>query len=111
PKSCGYLAVMRAGRTRCGAAKTALTALGDNTFGDNSTQFSAKFGEGLVARMMKDEAKAHAAFGVARIQQEKIIQEQQEPFGRSFCILGLIDAGLGRKEEALRAGRRAVELM
>jgi len=94
-----------------GAAKTALTALGDNTFGDNSTQFSAKFGEGLVARMMKDEAKAHAAFGVARIQQEKIIQEQQEPFGPSFCILGLIDAGLGRKEEALRAGRRAVELM
>jgi hypothetical protein len=25
-------------------------------------------------------------------------------------ILGLIDAGLGRKEEALRQGRRAVEL-
>ena len=94
-----------------GAAKTALTALGDNTFGDNSTQFSAKFGEGLVARMMKDEAKARAAFSVARIQQEKIIQEQQEPFGPSFCILGLIDAGLGRKEEALRTGRRAVELM
>ncbi len=93
------------------AAKAALAALGDNTFGDNSTQFSAQFGEGLVARMAKDEARARTAFNVARVQQEKIIQEQQEPFGPSFCILGLIDAGLGRKEEALREGRRAIELM
>jgi hypothetical protein len=28
-----------------------------------------------------------------------------------LCVLGLIDAGLGRKEEALREGRRAVELL
>ena len=28
----------------------------------------------------------------------------------ALCVLGLIDAGLGRKEEALREGRRAVEL-
>jgi hypothetical protein len=61
--------------------------------------------------MAKDEAKAHTAFSLARVQQEKIIQEQQEPFGPSLCILGLIDAGLGRKEEALREGRRAIELM
>ncbi len=28
-----------------------------------------------------------------------------------MCVLGLIDAYLGRKEEALREGRRAVELL
>jgi hypothetical protein len=28
-----------------------------------------------------------------------------------MCVLGLIDAGLGRKDEALREGRRAVELL
>ncbi len=28
-----------------------------------------------------------------------------------MCALGLIDAGLGRKEEALREGRRAIELL
>ena len=28
-----------------------------------------------------------------------------------MCVLGLIDAGLGRKEDALREGRRAVELL
>ena len=27
------------------------------------------------------------------------------------CVLGLIDAGLGRKEDALREGRRAVEFL
>ena len=31
--------------------------------------------------------------------------------GPALCALGLIDAGLGRKEEALREGRRAVELL
>ena len=30
---------------------------------------------------------------------------------RALCVLGLIDAGLGRKEEALRQGRRAIELL
>jgi len=93
------------------AAKAALTALGDNTFGDNTTQLSSQFGQGLIARMMKDEAGAHAAFEVARVQQEKIVQQQGASFGPSLVILGLIDAGLGRKEEALREGRRAVELM
>jgi hypothetical protein len=29
----------------------------------------------------------------------------------ALCVLGLIDAGLGRKDEALREGRRAVELL
>ena len=28
-----------------------------------------------------------------------------------MCLLGLIDAGLGRREDALREGRRAVELL
>ena len=42
------------------AADMALTALGDATFGDNQTQFGAAFGRGLLARMMKDEAKARA---------------------------------------------------
>ena len=31
--------------------------------------------------------------------------------GEAVALLGLIDAGLGRKEEALREGRRAVELL
>ena len=66
--------------------------------------------EGVIARMMKDEGKARAAFAVARALQERIIQAQPN-YGPPLCVLGLIDAGLGRKEEALREGRRAVELL
>jgi hypothetical protein len=32
-------------------------------------------------------------------------------YGLALCVLGLIDAGLGRKEEALRERKRAVELL
>jgi len=92
------------------AAESALRALGDNTFGDNATQFSTRFGEGLLARMINDETKARSAFTAARAQQDKIV-EAQANYGPALCILGLIDAGLGRREEALREGRRAIELM
>ena len=92
------------------AADAALSALGDATFGDNQTQFSAEFGRGLLGRMLKDENKARSAFEAIRPKQEKIVQQQAE-FGPAVCILALIDAGLGRKNEALREIRRAVELV
>jgi serine/threonine-protein kinase len=92
------------------AAEMALTGLGDATFGDNSTQFDAVFGHGLLGRMVKDENKARTAFAALRVEQEKIVQVQPD-FGPAVCTLALIDAGLGRKEEALREIRRAVELM
>jgi hypothetical protein len=60
--------------------------------------------------MTKDEAKARTAFTTARTQQEKIVQAQPN-YGPALCVLGLIDAALGRKEDALREGRHAMELM
>jgi hypothetical protein len=36
--------------------------------------------------------------------------DAQPGYGLALCVLGLIDAGLGRKEQALREGLRAVEL-
>jgi serine/threonine-protein kinase len=92
------------------AADMALTALGDATFGDDQVQFNAAFGRGLLGRMLRDENKARSAFEASRPEQEKIVQQQAE-FGPALCILALIDAGLGRKEEALREVRRAVELV
>jgi tetratricopeptide (TPR) repeat protein len=92
------------------AAERALVALGDNPFwGDGVVRLSHSFGEGLLARMIKDEARAHAAFGKARLEQEKIVQTHPD-YGPPLCVLGLIDAALGRKDEALREGRRAIEL-
>jgi TolB-like protein/Tfp pilus assembly protein PilF len=92
------------------AAAAALRALGDNIFGVDAIQLRRDFGEGLIARMTGDEAKARTAFAAARVQQEKIVQTQPN-FGPALCVLGLIDAGLGRKDEALREGRRAIELL
>ena len=92
------------------AGEAALAALGDSTFGDDATQFSPDFGRGLLARMTNDENKARAAFTAARSAQQKRVQEQPD-YGPAISILGLIDAALGRKEDALREGRRAVELL
>ena len=50
-----------------------------------------------------------SAFIAARAEQEKTVQAQPN-YAPALCVLGLIDAGLGHKEEALREGRRAVEL-
>jgi len=35
----------------------------------------------------------------------------QPDYGPAWCILGVIDAALGRKDDALREGRRAVEML
>jgi len=66
--------------------------------------------EGVIARTTNDHKSARAAFTLARVEQEKAV-EAQPNYGPPLCVLGLIDAGLGRKEEALREGRRAVELL
>jgi TolB-like protein/Tfp pilus assembly protein PilF len=93
------------------AAERALVALGANPcWADGSLFLSRSFGEGLLARMMKDEARRHAAFTKARLEQEKIVQARPE-YGPALCALGLIDAALGRKEEALHEGQRAIELL
>jgi serine/threonine-protein kinase len=97
------------------AADRALVALGDNfpdnlCWGDAEINLSRSFGEGLLARMIKDEAKARTAFSKARAEQEKILQAQPD-YAPALCVLGLIDAALGRKEAALEEGRRAIELL
>ena len=94
-----------------GAAKNAAIAAGTNPpFTDEAINFSRPFVEGIIARVAKDDEKARSAFTAARAEQEKIIHAQPN-YGPPLCVLGLIDAGLGRKEEALREGRRAVELL
>jgi len=93
------------------AATAALSARGEKEIWFNDqVLFNRAFVEGLIARMTNDEHKARTAFTAARAEQEKIIQAQPD-FGPAWCVLGLIDAGLGRKEEAVREGRRAVELL
>jgi TolB-like protein len=92
------------------AAKDALNAFGETPLTDYAVHLNRSVIEGVLARMTKDEGKARSAFTAARAEQEKIVKAQPN-YGPALCVLGLIDAGLGRKEEALREGRRAVELL
>jgi serine/threonine-protein kinase len=93
------------------AAKNAVIAADENAaLTDEAVEFSRRFMEGVIARMAKDDAEARAAFTAARAEQQQVIQAH-ESYGPPLCVLGLIDAGLGQKDEALREGRRAVELL
>src|SRR5437773_5960712 len=94
-----------------GAAKAAVIAAGENSpFNDNAVHFSRWFIGGWIARLEQDELKAHAAFESARAEQEKIVQAQPG-YAPPLCVLGVIDALLGRKQEALSECRRAGELL
>ena len=65
---------------------------------------------GRVARLKGDVAAARAAFMRARTQLEEELRDHPDDISR-LSHLGLIDAALGRKEEALSEGRRAMELV
>jgi len=92
------------------AAANALAALGENSVGTPPYSFSPRFVGGLIARMTKDGTKARSTFITARAEQENLVRAHPDDAG-AVCVLGLIDAALGRKEEALKEGRRAVELL
>jgi tetratricopeptide (TPR) repeat protein len=68
------------------------------------------FFEGLAARVRNELAGAARAFTTARVEMEKIVREQPD-YAQALCVLGMIDAALGRKEDALRESRRAAELL
>jgi len=72
-------------------------------------QLGRDFWVGVVARLKGDETSSRAAFMRARAQQEEAIRGHPEDV-TLLSDLGLIDAGLGRKEEALNEARRAMEL-
>jgi TolB-like protein/tRNA A-37 threonylcarbamoyl transferase component Bud32/Tfp pilus assembly protein PilF len=68
------------------------------------------FCEGLVARARGDVPGAETAFATAHAEMEKVVREQPD-YAQALCVLGMIDAALGRKEDAIREGRRAVEFL
>src|SRR5205809_7640839 len=82
------------------AAAQALVALSDNTFGPEVIPLYRPFGEGVVARVRGDAAAVRAAFTIARVQQEEGTCAQPD-YAPALCALGLIDAGLGRKERGV----------
>jgi TolB-like protein/Flp pilus assembly protein TadD len=92
------------------AANRALVALSGDPYRLFHIILNRACVEGLIARIRGDGAAARAAFTTARAQQEELVRTQPD-YAPALGALGLIDAGLGRKDDALREGRRAVELL
>ena len=72
--------------------------------------FPKSWYEGLIARGRSQADLAQQMFESARTATEACVWRSPED-AKAKVMLGLIDAMLGRKEEALREGRRAMELL
>ena len=71
--------------------------------------FPRSWCEGMAARIRGDEEAARAAFSKTRAEAENLVRAQPQD-GGAACVLGLANAALGNKDEAVSNGRRAVEL-
>jgi TolB-like protein/Tfp pilus assembly protein PilF len=77
--------------------------------GGAGTMVPVSYWQGVIARAQGDATKASEAFGRTRATiATQLAQQRDDPL--LLATLGLIDAGLSRKEEAVREGRRGVEL-
>ena len=92
------------------AARQALAATTrEELVGGTGYPYPRSFYEGLIARAAGEPEQAHAAFAKARVSTEAKLQGRRDE-ALAVAVLGIIEAGLGRKEEAVALGRRAVEL-
>ena len=92
------------------AAERVLKNYSAEAFVYYSIGYPRAFWEGVIARWKGDNAKAQVAFATARGEIDHVLQQQPD-FPAALSLLGVIDAGLGRKEDAIREGKRACELL
>jgi serine/threonine protein kinase len=92
------------------AAERALSSLPADGCRVGSLGFPRAWCEGLVARARGDDSSARSAFVRARAEVEPVVRQQPD-YAEELCVLGMIDAALGRKADAIREGCRAVEIL
>jgi TolB-like protein/Tfp pilus assembly protein PilF len=102
-----YIAVCE--RDNFGVSRS-LALLPPEGISEGSVWWPRPFYDALAARARGDASGARAAFTAARAEVEKTMREQTD-YAQGITVLGLIDAGLGRKDEAIREGTRAVALV
>jgi tetratricopeptide (TPR) repeat protein len=92
------------------AAQRALSVMPDDGCYDENIPFPNSWCEGLAARFRGDESAAQTAFASARKELEQTVRDQPN-YAAAVCALGVLDAAMGNKKDAIREGLRAVELM
>jgi len=101
------LALCRRDASGMARAVASLSPEGINPY---NVRMPRSFCEGLAARASGDATAAEKAFNATRVEMENLLREQPD-YAEALCILGMSDAALARKEDALREGRRAVEIL
>ena len=101
-----YLALCRRDSTEMARA---LASISPEGIIPNNVRMPRSFCEGVAARARGDAPAAELAFTATHEEMEKLVREQPD-YAEALSVLGMVDAALGRKDEALRAGRRAAEL-
>jgi tetratricopeptide (TPR) repeat protein len=92
------------------AAERALAAMPAGGCYEENIPFPNSWCEGLAARLRGDEPAARDAFVRARNELEQTLRNQRG-YAHGLCALGVVDAALGNKEDAIREGEHAVELI
>jgi TolB-like protein/Flp pilus assembly protein TadD len=82
----------------------------ENLHGQTSTPLPKSFLAAQVYRLIPDPEKARAEYEHALGIAQRALEESPQDSAR-HALIGLIYAGLGRKEDAIREGNRAVELL
>jgi serine/threonine protein kinase/tetratricopeptide (TPR) repeat protein len=103
-----FLALLERDAVGGGRALSIMPAEGDGCF-DENIPFPGGWCGGQVAKLRGNESAARAAFNNARNELGQIVLNQPD-YAAALCALGVIDAVLGNKEDAIREGERAVEL-
>ncbi len=92
------------------AATRVLAAIPEDGNNESGFLYPRAWYQALVARAWGDTTAATAALRAARVEAAKTVEARpSDP--KALSVLGMIDAALGNKEEALRAGRRSCELL
>jgi len=88
----------------------AAAALSETGLTRNGLVFPRPFCQAVFAQLKDDRSAMQDELLKARKETEAKLQAAPD-YGPTLVILGLIDAALGRKEDAIREGKRAIELM
>jgi TolB-like protein/DNA-binding winged helix-turn-helix (wHTH) protein/Tfp pilus assembly protein PilF len=115
PASAAEVAVIsfelaRRERDPAGAARALANLSSENYIRQADYRVPRAWHEGLLAKLRQDPPAAHAAFMAARAETEKVVLAQPQNV-KPLSVLALIDAELGKKENAIREGRTACEMV
>ena len=91
------------------AIQHALSNMGGCGCFDENIPFPSGWCEGLLARLRGDESAARVAFNSARKELDQTVRNQPN-YAAALCALGVVDAVIGNKEDAIREGERALQL-